>query len=284
VTAAAVVTVDVDGPWGLACRSAGGGWSERLTSRSEAWFGLGRGLDRVLDVLAARDVRATFFVVGRVALAVPERVREIAAAGHEVAHHGFAHLPTCGLGAAGEREEIERGLDALGDCLGAAPGGYRSPAWELTPATLALLGEHGFAYDSSLMGDDRPHGLRAGAREIVEIPVHWTLDDVPYLAFHPEAPARLGAGAALAQIWLAAHADAVAERRPVVYTVHPEHTGRSPHQHGLAALLDAVVAAGTPTRTAAEIAAAYAARRPAAPRTTAAPTSAAPDAPAIPAT
>jgi peptidoglycan-N-acetylglucosamine deacetylase len=252
VSASLSITVDVDGPWGLACRPVPGGWGRRLTSRSEAEFGLGRGLDRLLTTLAGHDARATFFVVGRVAEEAPARVRELVAAGHEVAHHGHTHRPTHALDPAGEREEIECGIAALGDCLGVAPAGYRSPAWELTPVTLELLAEHGFAYDSSLMGDDHPHRLRDG---LVELPVHWTLDDVPYLAFQPEQPQRLGALHALEATWLAAHDDAVAERRHVTYTLHPEHSGRSPHQRALRALLERATAAGTPLRTAADAAA-----------------------------
>lgn len=255
---AASITVDVDGPWGLMCRSVTGGWSGRLTTRSEGAYGLRRGLDRVLEVLAEHRVAATFFVVGQVARQVPERLREIAAAGHEIGHHGFAHLPTHTLDAAGEREEIERGLDALRECLGAEPAGYRSPAWELTPVTLGLLGELGFAYDSSLMGDDRPYALVAGEREIVEVPVHWTLDDVPYLGFQPEQPMRLTGARALLDVWRRAHDDAVAEHRQVTYTIHPEHSGRAPHHHALHALLDHIESAGTAVHTAGEAAAACA--------------------------
>jgi peptidoglycan/xylan/chitin deacetylase (PgdA/CDA1 family) len=283
VSAAIAISVDVDGPWGLACRPVAGGWGTRLTSRSEAEYGLGRGLDRLLGVLEAHGARATFFVVGAVAGIMPERVRELAAAGHEVAHHGYSHRATHTLGAAAQRDEIERGLCALGECLGVAPAGYRSPAWELTPATLALLAEHGFAYDSSLMGDDRPYALEPG---LVEVPVHWSLDDVPYLAFQAEAPARLGGFAAAAALWAAAHDDAVAEGRPAVYTIHPEHTGRAPHHRLLAGLLEHAAAAGTPVRTAAALAADYAARRERTParRSTSDPATATADAPAMPVT
>jgi peptidoglycan/xylan/chitin deacetylase (PgdA/CDA1 family) len=283
VSAAVVVSVDVDGPWGLACRPVAGGWGGRLTSRSEAEYGLGRGLDRLLEVLDAHAVRATFFVVGAVAQAAPGRVRELVAAGHEIAHHGYSHRATHTLGAAAQRDEIERGLCALGECSGVAPAGYRSPAWELTPATLAVLVEHGFAYDSSLMGDDRPYALEAG---LVEVPVHWTLDDVPYLAFHTEAPARLGGFAVAAELWVAAHDDAVAEGRPVVYTVHPEHTGRAPQHRLLSGLLEHAAGAGTPTCTAAALAETYAARRDPAParRSTSDPATAIADAPAMPVT
>jgi peptidoglycan-N-acetylglucosamine deacetylase len=58
--------------------------------------------------------------------------------------------------------------------------GYRSPAWELSTSTLGLLAEHGFAYSSNLMDDLRPYRHPNG---IVELPVHWLLDDAAHFWF-----------------------------------------------------------------------------------------------------
>ena len=66
---------------------------------------------------------------------------------------------------------------SLRPLAGATLRGYRSPAWELSEHSLALLRDRNFLYDSSLMGDDRPYALGNG---LVEIPVHWALDDYPY--------------------------------------------------------------------------------------------------------
>jgi len=231
------LTFDVDGEAGLACRP-GSGWERRLSSRSEARFGIVRGLPRILDVLRSFGVAATFYVPGVVAERDAEAVREIAAAGHEVAHHGHAHLPSHRLGARRQREEIERGLAALEDCLGERPTGYRSPAWELTPVTLELIGEHGFAHDSSLMGDDRPYRLSTHHGSLVELPVHWSLDDVPFLAFDPDRPARLGHPAELLAAWIAEHDAARAEQRHLTYTMHPEVTGRGARLDLLRGLLE----------------------------------------------
>jgi peptidoglycan/xylan/chitin deacetylase (PgdA/CDA1 family) len=227
------LSFDVDGEAGLACRP-GSGWERRLSSRSEARFGVVRGLPRILGALAAAGAHGTFYVPGTVAQRDPQAVREIAAAGHEVAHHGHAHLPSHRVGEREQRAEIERGLAALEDCLGARPIGYRSPAWELTPFTLALLGEHGFAYDSSLMGDDRPYRLGA----LVELPVHWSLDDVPFLAFDPDRPQRPGHPADLLAAWTAEIDTARDEDRHLTLTMHPEITGRGARLHLLTGLLD----------------------------------------------
>jgi peptidoglycan/xylan/chitin deacetylase (PgdA/CDA1 family) len=62
--------------------------------------------------------------------------------------------------------------------------------WETTYATPGLLLDRGFAYDSSLMDSDVPYLLaehdRPGARSLVEIPVHWALDDWEQYAYVPE--------------------------------------------------------------------------------------------------
>jgi peptidoglycan/xylan/chitin deacetylase (PgdA/CDA1 family) len=251
VTGGAVLSFDLDGAAGLACRPVAGGWAGRLSSRSEAEFGTGRGVGRVLGALEAAGVRGTFFVPGEVALAHRGLVAEIAAAGHEVAHHGHAHLPAHELDAAGQRDEIERGLEALGGVLGHAPAGYRSPAWELTAVTLELLGEHGFAYDSSLMGDDRPYRLVAAGRGLVELPVHWTLDDVPWLAYLPERPMRMTGPAGLLAAWRAEHRSARADGRLITYTMHPDLIGRGARIDVLRALIDDLQEHGTAIVTAA---------------------------------
>jgi peptidoglycan/xylan/chitin deacetylase (PgdA/CDA1 family) len=217
------VTVDVDGLAGLACRP-GGPWEGRLTSRSEHEF-VWKGLERVVDVLARHGAVATFYVPGATVDEDPGRFRDIAAAGHEIAHHGYAHLPTRTLTADGEREELERGIDALAR-IGVTPRGYRSPGWELTPVTLRLLAQGGFTWDSSLMGDERPYRLGS----LVELPVHWRLDDVPYWTALRDPREVLAS-------WTAEHDHADGH---LTYTIHPELTGRGHRLTLLEGLLDHV--------------------------------------------
>ena len=214
------VTVDVDGLAGLACRP-GGPWEGRLTSRSEHEY-VWRGLERVVEVLDRHGARATFYVPGATLLENPAVFAELVAAGHELAHHGFAHLPTT---ACDERAELERGLDALAT-IEVTARGYRSPGWELTPVTSALLPELGFVWDSSLMGDERPY--RRGP--LIELPVHWRLDDVPYWTALRDPREVLA-------IWTAEHDH---HQEHVTYTIHPELTGRGHRLTLLDGLLDHV--------------------------------------------
>jgi peptidoglycan/xylan/chitin deacetylase (PgdA/CDA1 family) len=215
VSGAVAITVDVDGEAGLPDGSRD--YAHRLTSRSEREYGLLRGLPRILRILDEHSARATFYVPGVTAVRHPDAIRSILDAGHEVGHHGHTHRRPDRLSESEQREEIERGLEALSP-FGLRPLGYRAPGWELTPFTLDLLAEHGFAYDSSLMGDDRPYTLGG----IVELPVHWSLDDAPYFASSP-APTGLW------DVWHRELELAAEEARAITLTLHPDILGR-PHR------------------------------------------------------
>jgi peptidoglycan-N-acetylglucosamine deacetylase len=210
---ALAITVDVDGEAGLPNGAAGAEF--RLTSRSEREYGVRCGLPRILDALAG--AAATFYVPGVTAERHPDAVRAILAAGHEVGHHGHTHRRPDRLSPREQRGEIVRGLEALA-ALDVRPAAYRAPGWELTPVTLALLAEHGFASDSSLMGADRPYAVGG----LLELPVHWSLDDAPYFAASP-------AGCGLERVWRRSVELAAAEDRELTLTLHPEILGR-PHR------------------------------------------------------
>ncbi len=90
---------------------------------------------RVLDILAARGARATFFLIGRRAAAAPDVVRAIAAAGHEVANHTWSH-PSFWLCSPRRTEvEIARGHATLGELIGVAPRHFRPP-WGMVNAAM----------------------------------------------------------------------------------------------------------------------------------------------------
>src|SRR5262245_6444156 len=117
---------------------------------SQGTYGAKVAVPEILKLLERHGLGQTFFVPGRVAERHPGRVREILAAGHEVAHHGYTHTSPATLSPDDEESELVRGLEALRD-LGADPVGYRSPSWEFSPATVGLLQKHGFAYSSNFM-------------------------------------------------------------------------------------------------------------------------------------
>jgi peptidoglycan/xylan/chitin deacetylase (PgdA/CDA1 family) len=118
-------------------------------------------------------------------------------AGHEVAHHGWTHRPPASLSRDEEEAELVRGNEAIRTVSGEYARGYRSPSWDLSPHSVELLLKHGFAYDSSMMGNDyTPYHARQGdsielkspARfgektALVEMPIHWSTDDSPHFEF-----------------------------------------------------------------------------------------------------
>jgi polysaccharide deacetylase family protein (PEP-CTERM system associated) len=108
-----------------------------------------RAVDRLLALLGERDARATFFVLGWVAMRCPTLVRRIAAGGHEVACHGFHHEPLPALTPRAFTADVERAKGVLESLVGAAVVGYRAPTFSIMPWAVPVLARLGFLYDSS---------------------------------------------------------------------------------------------------------------------------------------
>jgi peptidoglycan/xylan/chitin deacetylase (PgdA/CDA1 family) len=94
--------------------------------------------DRLLDILAGRGHRGTFFVVGRRAEAQPGLVAGIEAAGGEVGNHSYSHRCLSGARVEEIAAEVER-ADAVIRAAGAQPRHFRPPGGRLTPALLYYL-------------------------------------------------------------------------------------------------------------------------------------------------
>jgi polysaccharide deacetylase family protein (PEP-CTERM system associated) len=108
--------------------------------------------DRVLALLAARGVKATFFVLGEVAADHPAIVRKIAGEGHEVACHGYAHEPVFRQTPSEFRTDVRRAKAILEDIVGTSVVGYRAPNFSIGRSeawAYDILLEEGFHYDSS---------------------------------------------------------------------------------------------------------------------------------------
>jgi polysaccharide deacetylase family protein (PEP-CTERM system associated) len=108
---------------------------------------------RLLDQLAAAETPATFFIVGQIAETHPQLVRDIAAAGHEVASHGYDHRRVHRFTPPTFREDIRRSKDALEQAAGTRVEGYRAPTFSVVRETawaIDVLAECGLTYDSSI--------------------------------------------------------------------------------------------------------------------------------------
>lgn len=206
---------------------------------SRGAYGAFEGVPRILKLLRKYDLPATFFIPGDTADRHPDVVRTIIADGHEVGHHGYLHEPPHLLEPDEERAIMERGLEALAR-HGVTPTGYRSPSWELSGATLPLLEEYGFRYDSSMLARDIPYWVEVGDRttNLVEVPSAWELTDSAHFMFVPSAGIiGLSAPSKVEEIWRGDFDGAYAENGIFVLTLHPQIIGR----HHRMRLLDRVV-------------------------------------------
>ncbi|MCP4538700.1 MAG: polysaccharide deacetylase [Chloroflexi bacterium] len=212
-----------------------------MLSRGE--YGARVGVPRILKLLAACDVPATFFIPGHTVESFPSTVEAILAAGHEVAHHGYGHEDPSTQSPDEERKSLEQGLAVLDRFLGHPPLGYRSPSWDYSPVTLSLLVEYGFLYDSSLFADDfQPYHPRIGDRVGVEeplqlgeevalweFPVDFCLDDWPHFTFN-FSPLRVGLSAPskVFDVWAGEFDYMIEHEESGVFTLtmHPQVIGR----------------------------------------------------------
>lgn len=125
--------------------------------RSERWDTLPSRVvpatQRTLELMARHDTVGTFFILGWVAERFPALVREIAAAGHEIACHSYWHRLVYELTPEQFREDTVRACDAIADACGTRPRAYRAPSYSITRKSwwaLEVLAELGFTHDSSI--------------------------------------------------------------------------------------------------------------------------------------
>jgi polysaccharide deacetylase family protein (PEP-CTERM system associated) len=141
-----------------------------------------RNVDRILDLLAFADAKATFFTLGWIAERYPALVRRIVDSGHELASHGFAH------GRASEQRrdaflaDIRLAKAVLEDVGGRDVVGYRAPSFSVGPANawaFDCIAEAGYRYSSSLYPirhdhygvPDAPRFAHETAPGLLEVPV-----------------------------------------------------------------------------------------------------------------
>ncbi|GAB4538300.1 MAG: DUF3473 domain-containing protein [Anaerolineae bacterium] len=112
------------------------------------------GLDKLLNLFAEFDIRATFFILTWNVERDPRIVYKIHSAGHEIACHGRVHTLLYNYpDPRSFRTQLERSVRTLEDLTGEAVLGYRAPAFTIVPRTwwvLDILVELGFKYDASI--------------------------------------------------------------------------------------------------------------------------------------
>lgn len=197
---------------------------------------------RILALFERRDIHATFFVLGWVAERFPALVRDIAAAGHEIASHGFGHERLTRMSRAGFRDGIVRTRALLEDISGTPVYGYRAPSWSIGPTTLWAheeLRAAGYRYSSSIVPIRHDlYGMPAAPRfafccehtGLLEVPAttvrlgqrNWPCGGGGYFRLLPYAVFRRGLDRVNHR-----------EHRPCVFYFHPwEIDPEQPRVHG----------------------------------------------------
>jgi peptidoglycan-N-acetylglucosamine deacetylase len=88
---------------------------------------------RILALLRRYEIPATWFIPGHTLATYPAACEAIAAAGHEIGHHGWTHVPPAALAREAEEAGLVRGNDEIKRLTGRAARGYRSPSWDCRP-------------------------------------------------------------------------------------------------------------------------------------------------------
>ena len=102
------------------------------------------GTPAVLETLRAAGATATFFLVGEQVERRPALAAEIAAAGHEIALHGYRHTLLLRRTKASLEHDLDRALDVIADASGREPRCYRPPYGIFTTAALTLARGRGW--------------------------------------------------------------------------------------------------------------------------------------------
>lgn len=188
---------------------------------------------RLLELFARQNARATFFILGWVAEREPGLVREIAAAGHEIACHSYRHAALWRLTPEEFRADTQRAKRVIEDAAGLPVSGYRAPTFSITRKTLwgvEILAEEGFLYDSSVFPVIHDlYGLPGAPR----FPFQWDLGYGRWLYEIPPMTARVAgrnvpvAGGGYLRHWpmwftrWAVRRVRDLEQRPVLIYLHP---------------------------------------------------------------
>lgn len=190
---AVVLTVDYNDIHGILTQAPEVAGRDKTLS---VWrYGSQRGVERLLGLFAELGVSSSWCIPGIVAEENPGHIQAIQAGGHEIACAGYRHQNYDNLSLAEQSADIAKGCEALAALTGVRPTGFRIPAGNGAPGFIEALRDHGIRWSSSWRGDDLPFA-HPTAPEVIELPLHYELEDEPYFAFNlspavPPAQSRI---------------------------------------------------------------------------------------------
>lgn len=111
------------------------------------------GFYKIMEMLEAKNVKATWFTLGWIAENYPHLIKELHAAGHELASHGYKHDLAYRLSPAEFKEDVYKTKSIIEDLTGTPIQAYRAPFFSITAANLwalNILAETGYTIDCSV--------------------------------------------------------------------------------------------------------------------------------------
>jgi peptidoglycan-N-acetylglucosamine deacetylase len=198
-------------------------------------FGLGEGLDLLMDTLARHAVRTTIAVPAAVAEMMPDRIREIAGVGHEIASLGLRHEDTSAMPREEEAQRIALTTEILARIVGKRPVGWyalsrqkdRYAGGATSPHTVDLVREAGYGWLGNGMADDIPYYTVSdfqARRSLLTLPYYYHLDD-QYFSHFPVAGTGLENSDMLARNWRGEFDAQYKRGRFFSMVLHPQHAG-----------------------------------------------------------
>ena len=186
--------------------NTGDGSPQNPTNVSRGIYGATVGIDRLLNLYAKYNIKATWFTPAHSIESFPIQLAKVRDAGHEIGLHGYTHETISQLSATQQKAVLDRSIEVLTKFCGAKPKGYTAPSWSTSRELIPQLEEAGIVYDHSFMHHDfqpyfapdnsqswvetnlaksadvwmRPMS-KLKASNVVEIPANWHLDDWPPL-------------------------------------------------------------------------------------------------------
>jgi polysaccharide deacetylase family protein (PEP-CTERM system associated) len=186
-------------------------------------------VDRLLARFESQGAHATFFTLGWIAERYPALIRQIVAAGHELASHGYGHQRANELSRAEFADDITRSKGILEDIAGVAVRGYRAPSFSIDKRNLWAfdsLRDAGYVYSSSVYPvhhdhygmPDAPRFPYSATTGLIEIPISTVQ------AWKRNIP--IGGGGYFRLLPYAVSRYAIArfnrdERQPAIFYMHP---------------------------------------------------------------
>lgn len=189
--------------------------------------------EAVLEVLDTAGAKATFFFIGRLACDIPDVVKKVAQAGHEIGCHNFLHRRIFDIEKNLFKEKLTAAKKDLEDVAGRPVYGFRAPDFSITSESLwalDILQELGFLYDSSIYpfgqhdvygikdANPAPHKLPGG---LIEFPLT-TIE-----LFGKRVPFGGGGYFRLYPLWLTKMllSNLNKQSRPAMFYIHPYEVG-----------------------------------------------------------